>query len=372
MSAAGRIRELIEREGPIPFARFMDIALYEPACGYYAAGMARVGKAGDFVTSVSPGPAYGRVLAMVFESLCKALGDPETFTIVEQGANDATLAADVLAGAEPEFLKKIRYWIVEPLANLKDVQRSVLKSWQSQVTWFDSLADLPEWEGVHFSNELVDAMPFHIVVSTGGGWQELHVGLEGGGFGFVEKPLSPEAAREANHFPDRPAGYLTEVRPLGGEWICQVAAKLRKGFVLTMDYGFSEQDLLREDRNRGTFRAYKDHRMEEDVLSEPGEKDLTSHVDFSSLARHGRDAGLKPVGFCDQHHFLVAAAEPLLRKLEGARPGSEDFRTLQNLKTLLHPEAMGTRFHAFCMSAGFSTPPEIPAFRFGKTGFTRL
>ncbi len=377
MSAHGRIpltcQELIAREippdGSISFARFMELALYAPEVGYYSSGIQRVGVTGDFYTSVSVGSAMGAVLAGLYEEMWRVLGKPHQFLVVEQGANGGDLAADVLRAASPEFGKALCYAIVEPLTALKEIQMSRLKNWEA--IWFDSLQDLPDFEGVHFSNELVDAMPFHILCSTGDGWSEMCVRNGADGLAFVETPLGGSLAALTELLPQRPVGYLTEARPSAADWIEQVAKRLKRGFLLVLDYGLSREKLLREDRMRGTFASFRNHRRDDLVLEDPGQKDITAHVDFTSLAEAGQAAGLQACGFCDQHHFLVGAATSLLRKLDGQDLTEANSKFLRALKALMHPETMGTQFFAFCLSAGLSGQVSLSAFRDGGNGFKK-
>ncbi len=350
----------------------MEIALYAPEVGYYSSGLRRVGRSGDFYTSVSVGPALGTILAGLYEEMWTTLGRPHEFIIVEQGADEGNLAADVLASASPELLGSLRYAIVEPVAALKNIQKSRLTSWQSQTSWFESLEELPEFEGIHFSNELVDAMPFHLLCSTGAGWNELRVCCGKDGFEFVESDLPKDLIALSEHLPQRPAGYLTEVRPTAKAWIAQVAKRLKRGYLLVMDYGLTHEQLLQEDRVRGTFASFRAHRSDDRVLEDPGQKDLTAHVDFTALAEAGKEAGLMACGFCDQHHFLVGAATELLRSLDGQVPTEANAKFLRALKALMHPEVMGTQFFAFCMTAGLQNPVALSAFRDGANRFKKV
>lgn len=372
MTCPERIASEIPSGGSISFARFMELALYAPDVGYYSSGSRRVGRGGDFFTSVSVGSAFGKILAGLFEEMWSTLGKPSEFFVVEQGADEGNLAADVLAASSPGFRASMRYVIVEPVKRLGDVQKLRLVDHASVTTWYNSLDDLPDYEGVHFSNELVDAMPFHLLCSGGSGWNELRVGHSKDGFVFVEGCLPEHLVSLTTKLPQRPAGYLTEVRPAAQTWIAQVAKRLKRGYVLVMDYGLTREQLLHEDRVRGTFASFRSHRKDEHILEDPGQKDLTAHVDFTALAEAGQEAGLAGAGFCDQHHFLVGAATPLLKQLDGLPPTESNTRFLRELKSLMHPETMGTKFFAFCMSAGLANPKPLSAFREGVTGFHKM
>lgn len=340
ITAAEIIAREISSGGPISFARFMELALYAPGAGYYASGKSRVGKGGDFFTSASVGQAFGAALACKFREIWELFGRPDEFRIIEQGANDGRLAADVLEFAGRDFGGAIRYEILEPLGSLKRIQKETLAPFAGKVFWNPGPSAAP---GVFFCNELVDALPFHLLESNGSAWNELFVGMESPrAFSFVARPVSDGIAPP----PPRPSGYLAEVRPAAASWIRETAARLGAGYFFVIDYGYSDPG--ERERPRGTFAAYRNHRRDENLLEDPGEKDLTAHVDFSALEVAARDVGLVPCGFSDQGPFLARAAEPLLRELDG----QAGHKLLRGLTTLIHPGLMGASFKV----ATFRTP----------------
>lgn len=338
------------------FSRFMEIALYSEPAGYYAGGGQRVGKDGDFYTSVSTGPLFGSLLAGQFLEMYHALGSPRDFTIVEQGANDGRLAADVLSALEGTELDGVRMVLVEPFKPLRERQAQTLRG--HRVEWVLSASALGVFTGVHFSNELFDALPFEILRSSGEGWHAMRV-VEGNG-GFVFEP-SPDIFVD-DRLPLRPAGFLTETRPSQNPLLRAVSEKLLSGFLLAIDYGMSRRELLAPHRPEGTFACYSKHCRDSNPLDSPGSKDITAHVDFSALARCAVAHGFELRGFADQHHFLVGASAGLLSRLEGALPGSIEAKLLRSLKTLMHPESMGAQFKALLLAR------DVPQGR-GTSGF---
>lgn len=354
------IAEEIATHGPMPFARFMELALYHPAHGYYSGAKARVGRKGDFFTNVSVGSLYGRLLAVQFTEMWERIGRPSGFSIVEQGAHGGDFAADVL-DVLSRSSTAVTYRIVEPSASLAAQQRARLAKFGEKVRWYESLDALPPFTGVHFSNELPDAFPVHVVKWDGAAWCERCVSAKDERFVFVDAPLSSRAlATACEQIPQPlPPGYTTEVNLAAHEWIASVATKLTRGWVLAVDYGHERSDYYAPQRAEGTLSAYANHRREPDPLARPGEIDLTAHVDFTSLIESAEAAGMKCVGFTDQHHFMVGLG--VGHFADGANPG--DVRAFQ---TLMHPQMMGMAFKVVCFAKGMELSPALSGFRFAR------
>jgi SAM-dependent MidA family methyltransferase len=335
----------ISRSGPISFRDFMARALYDPQHGYYASGRARIGRNGDYITNVSVGPLFGKLLARQFLEMWELLGRPNPFDLVEQGANDGTLAADVV-GAIRRFAPEcpVRLSIVEPFDYWRMKQSA--RSFDSETRWFESADALPEFVGVHFSNELPDAFPVHLLHRTEDGWRERFVSSESDRLVFIDRELSSPGLRVyvAAHLPDMPVGTVTEVNLDARHWIKSVGRRLRAGFVLVIDYGVPRAEYYATHRTEGTLEAIADHRRESDPLARPGEIDLTAHVDFTSLAEAAKHAGLRVAGFTDQHHFLVGLSR--LHFAEGVQPDPSETRAFQ---TLSHPTMLGRAFKVLCL-----------------------
>ena len=359
------IRSEIVAGGPMPFRRFMELALYHPEFGYYASGHARIGRGGDFFTNVSVGPLFGRLLARQIAEMWSVLGAPGDFTIIEQGAASGDLAADVLGGLRgmfPECHEAVRYRIVEPFAKLEARQRERLGAFAGKVQWSRALEEIRVEACVHFSNELPDAFPVHVVNRTGGEWRERVVIEKDGRFVFADGPPPSGELREAcARIPGPlPEGYVTEVNLAACAWIREVAAVMQRGFVLAVDYGFPRLQYYSPDRIAGTLSAYANHRREPDPLARPGEIDLTAHVEFDGLIEAATAAGLRLEGFTDQHHFTVGL-------------GAEHFADGANAaerrayQTLMHPQFMGTAFMAAAFSKGTVSAAPLAGFRFART-----
>ncbi len=249
------IRDTIRRRGPVTFEWFMEQALYHPALGYYSSGRCAIGRRGDYFTNVSVGPLFGRLLGAQFVEMWESLGRPGDFVIVEQGAHHGDFARDVLGAVReraPDFFSTLRYRIIEPFPILRERQGVALRDFSEKVTWEKSLDDLEPFNGVHFSNELLDAMPVRLLSRTDAGWQERCVAESGDEFRFVLEPITDaELRRHLETIPHDLSGpYETEVNLAALKWIETLAQKLNRGYVLTVDYGSFARELLRARTNQ--------------------------------------------------------------------------------------------------------------------------
>ncbi len=338
--------ELSPPTPPLRFDAYMARALFDPTHGYYASGTARLGRSGDFYTSVTATRMFGRILAEHFATVWNDLGRPAGFTLVEQGANDGTFAADVLDALRerhPDLHATLHLHLIEPFADLRETQiRTLARHPTVPFTHHQSLDDLPPFTGVHFTNEYADALPVRVFERGTDAWTEWHVTTHADALTIA---LLPPTEADTTQLPaDAPPGYLAEFRPASSDWITSVAHKLQRGQILTVDYGFLRSELHAPWRTNGTLSCYRDHQRDDDPLADPGEKDLTAHVDFTTLIEAAEAAGLTVTSFTDQYHFLVQAARPLLLELETQPDTPQRTSDLCGFKTLLHPEIMGTQF----------------------------
>jgi SAM-dependent MidA family methyltransferase len=363
----------IVRTGPIPFARFMELALYHPQYGYYmrqfdGLDQERIGWSGDYYTSSDVHSILGGAIARQVRQMDEVLGCPHPFTIVEMGAGKGLLARDCLAAlhaVQDGFTSRLRYVLIERSPVMKDLQHQNLAPWFNKpglITWMDSLDRLaPQGvTGLFFSNELIDAFPVHRVQVKDGRTEELFVDYQNGRFVECVKPFSTAAiARYLQHLnTEWPEGYRTEVNLLAMDWIEQVSQRMDRGFVLTVDYGHTAQDLYGSDRKDGTFLCYFRQQANDDPLIRVGEQDMTAHVDFTSLAVVGETLGLQVTGFTNQMSFLMGlGVEKMIEKLE---PDSSEFRAAIHL---LKPNGMGSTFKVLVQHKGISCP-ELDGLKF--------
>jgi len=360
------IAETIRREGPVTFAWLMEQALYHPEHGYYSSGRCTIGRAGDYFTSVSVGPLFGQLLAAQFAEMWQAMGRPRDFAIVEQAAHGGEFACDVLEAArrnDSEFFRALRYEIIEPFPVLKARQKKMLAAFQDKVSWERSVADLAPFCGAHFSNELLDAMPIHLVKWTGTEWLERHVNEHNGALVFEDLRLSQPALAERLRkvaIP-LPPDYESEVSLATASWIETLSRKLIEGFVLTVDYGFSRDEYYSPHRARGTLRGYAKHEMVRSPLAQIGRADITAHVEWTTLAECAETCGLVVAGFTDQHHLITG----LLASETGRElVSSSDAKTKRALQTLLHPELLGRKFQCLILAKQIAQPSQLSGLRF--------
>jgi SAM-dependent MidA family methyltransferase len=370
---ANLIRDQIQKNGPVSFTWFMDQALYHPLYGYYSIERTRIGKAGDFFTNVSVGELFGEILADQFIELSDFLRTADDFRLVEQGAEDAQLAKDVLK-ALPRGPKSAgwEYRIVERFAKRIAQQSAHLGTGPIPVRWIPDLESQNSISGIVFCNELLDALPCHLVEHDGKEWFEIRVQDKGGIFDFVRSPIQDK--KLADHVASLPipsiTPYRTEVNLAALNWIRSAARALTRGFILIIDYGFPQAEYYSPARVEGTLTGYFRHRRQKDVLQRPGEIDITAHVDFTAVAQAALSAGCTLLGFTDQHHFMVGAAEQRLLEIELiANQGSmalDQQRFLREYKSLMHPHTMGLAFKYLLLGKGVSLTELPSGFKYGK------
>jgi SAM-dependent MidA family methyltransferase len=393
-----RIAAEISTCGAISCARFMELALYCPVYGYYEKEEDRIGRRGDYYTSVSVGGLFGELLAFQFaEWLAEdgmSGGANERVQLVEAGAHWGNLAGDILGWLRerrPALFGRLDYVIVEPSERRRQWQQRTLEGFGNQIQWVENLsafAPVPQSasgsaptgmdsrrpqrvQGIIFSNELLDALPVHRFGwdARQRRWFEWGVTLAGDELVWTRLPgdtqvqppnlsipaSDPADPTETLRRSDAPTlldvlpdGFTTEVCPAAVEWWRQAASALECGKLLTMDYGLVEEEWFAPERPEGTLRAYYQHRLNPDVLANPGAQDLTAHVNFSAIQDAGEAAGLKTERFLNQAQFLTGIAARIWEKPSGFGPWTPE-RTRQ-FKTLTHPEHLGRVFKVLVQS----------------------
>ncbi len=342
----------------------MELALYCPDCGYYETKR-DIGRRGDFYTSVSAGSLFGEMLAFQFAAWLEEMRSAERgLLIIEAGAHDGQLAKDILTWLQsnrPALFAQVEYTIIEPSIQRRRWQIETLAELKGKVSWHAHIPDLKNRKAasgnpqstVMFSNELLDAFPVHRFGwdARNKKWFEWGVAADGETFVWAKLENS-ELPSSILKLPSSllsvlPDGYIIETSPAAVKWWRDAAGSLARGKLLTIDYGLTGDEMFSPSRARGTLRAYFRHHAADDLLANPGEQDLTAHVNFSAIQKAGEDAGLTTEFFGSQAKFLT---ELVAKAAEANSLGNWGPRQARQFQTLTHPEHLGRAFRVLVQS----------------------
>jgi SAM-dependent MidA family methyltransferase len=350
LNASRALQHLIANEirrnsGWISFARYMEMALYTPELGYYSGGSTKLGKDGDFTTAPEITPLFGNALAHVLADLMNQTA-PQ---ILEFGAGSGKLARDILSELAHIGVPVHRYLIVEVSGELRARQQAMLRDFP-QVSWMDTLP--ASFSGVVVGNEVLDAMPVHLVVKTAQGWKERGVGLSDKNFVFRDHPCDTSLIAQIPDADELQVGYVTEAHPIASGFMRSLAAMLNTGFLDTgrggaavlIDYGFPAHEYYLDQRAQGTLMCHYRHHAHPDPFYMPGLQDITAHVDFTEMAIVAANSGMEILGYTSQAAFLLDAGigDLLLR----TPPTDQKRFLLQSnaVQKLISPAEMGELF----------------------------
>lgn len=364
-TAANRLTEIIRQQistrGPMPFVEFMAQALYHPEHGYYMVPRQRIGKQGDFFTSSSVHALFGQLVARQLVQMWQLL-DGGAFCLVEQGPGEGHFALDILttlAAEAPDLYRQLDYVLLEVSEDNRQRQQALLHEHASRVRWtdFDSLAEI---QGCFLSNELLDAFPVRLLEKHQGVLREIYVDLDAAG-NFSESRHPPQDDAVDRHLAwlgiEPVEGQRFEVNLAAVDWMRRVAGSLKRGFILTIDYGYPADELYAPFRKDGTLMCYRKHRADENPLLDVGEKDITAHVDFSALQKAGDEAGLETLCCLEQYRFLLGLGfVEALMELQAKTTDEQQARALRlGLKNLIMPEGgMGETFKVLIQGKGMA------------------
>ncbi|MFM2313047.1 MAG: hypothetical protein RLZZ04_2323 [Cyanobacteriota bacterium] len=351
----------------ITFAQYMALALYHQQYGYYL-DRVRIGSQGDFFTSASLGQDFGQLLAIQLREMWQNLGCPDPFWVVEMGAGNGELAQDILhywqTTEHQAFIQAVKYIIIERSPSLVKQQQERLQAFANSGTdsgtdsginfdlrwqdWWDLPAE--SIEGCFFSNELVDAFPVHLVQKDQQELKEVYLGVQGGELTEIVARLSTE--KVTDYFKligidllhqQYPQGYRTEVNLQGVDWLKTLATKLKRGYVLTIDYGYSAEKYYRPSRSQGTLQCFYQHRRHNNPYANLGYQDITAHVNFTALELYGELSNLHKIGFTQQGLFLMALGigDRLNELSSGKFSVPEIFKRRDALHQLIDPTGLG-------------------------------
>jgi len=357
----------IEENGPIPFSQFMEWCLYHPEYGYYSSKRTKIGKEGDYYTSPCVHPLFGHLIAKQLFQMAVILGG-ETFDVIEMGGGRGFLCEDILdwfRKKAPAFYDRLRYHLFETAHHFLKEQRERFSEQEKEgkVSWVNPEAfekGEVQIQGCFVSNELVDAFPVHRVVLDHGNLKEIYVTQQNGR--FEERWGEPSDPRIVDYIRSMEIsleeGQKAELNLKALDWMENVGRLLKKGFVLTIDYGYLAKELYDPHRSEGTLLCYHQHRTSEDPYERLGEQDITSHVNFTSLIRKGEEAGLRFTGLVPQYQFLMGVG--ILQEMEslaGEFSEIDGLRLRLSLKHLIEPEAgMGEVFKVLIQHKGIDKP----------------
>lgn len=343
-----RIRAAIESQGGwLSFARYMELALYTPGLGYYSGGASKFGAAGDFVTAPEISPLFGRVLARQLTEVLHQCGGG----ILELGAGTGKLAAQLL-GELGSLGLGAPYSILELSGELRTRQQETLRG--REVSWLDALPG--NFTGVIFGNEVLDALPVHLIRWTETGPLERGVVWHDSKFQWRDQPIADASLVKRAQALDLPPGYVSEINLAAPALVAELGRRLAAGMLLFIDYGFGRSEYYHPQRHMGTLRAHYRHHALDDPFFLPGLTDLTAHVDFTAIAEAGLDAHLDLLGYTSQAHFLLNGG---LTDLLAETPPGDAARYLQQTtaaQKLVSPAEMGELFKVIALGRGVNAP----------------
>ena len=355
-----KIRQAIQSEnGSISFARFMEMALYEPGLGYYSAGLAKFGSEGDFVTAPEISPLFGRCFARQIKQVFNKLDHERT--ILEFGAGSGRFACDILQELESLHALPDAYLILEVSADLRDRQQQLitkeLPHLIDKVKWLDRLPE-EKISGVILTNEVLDALPVERFQIVDDHVKQQRVVFENDEFQFVTTdppdPLKQALETIQQELPD---GYAGEVNLTLLAWFKGLSDSLQTGVIFCVDYGCSHNDYYHPDRIRGTLICHYRHRAHDDPFVYIGLQDLSASVNFTAVAEAGFESGLSIEGYTTQAHFLLGCGlVDLLENTDNDKSSDQYLRSSQQVKALTLPGEMGERFKVIALTKEFDEP----------------
>lgn len=353
--------EIQQAGGAIPFARFMELALYAPELGYYSAGKHKFGIDGDFVTAPELGPVFARCMAHQCAQILSAIPNGQ---ILEVGAGSGVFAVQLLLELDRLEKPPAQYLILEISTALRARQRALITEMAphllKRVHWIDKLPTTG-FRGVVFGNELLDAMPVDLFYIESDGIAQRQVGWEENHFVW-RTVRANDALRDRVMAFGLPTGYSSEVGFAAEGWVRSVADILEQGIVLLVDYGFPRSEFYHPQRSAGTLMCHYHHRAHNDPLQFVGLQDITAHIDFSAIARAGTESGLNLLGYAPQGMFLLGCGLEDIATRINQSDARAQLQFSNEVKKLTLPHEMGELFKVIAFGRGIDTP--LDAFRF--------
>ena len=351
---AALIRDDIAAHGGwIPFARYMELVLYAPGMGYYTAGARKLGREGDFITAPEMTPLFGQTLARQAAEVLESGLDQ----ILEIGAGSGALAAAMLAELEHMDRLPRNYYILEVSPDLRERERDLLAlkvpHLLERVIWLNRLPTL--YAGLIIANEVLDAMPVHVVRAGSSTLEEGGVALQDGTFAWAWRPAGADLVSAAAAL-QLPEGYQTEIQLVARGFVRTLAQSMARGVILLVDYGFPAHEYYHAQRSEGTLMCHYRHRAHADPFFLPGLQDITSHIDFSAMARAGEEAGLELLGYTGQAQFLVNCGITDIMLRTPPENAAAYLPQAAAAQALLSPSEMGELFKVIAFGKEYAAP----------------
>ena len=355
---AERIAEAIVNGGDwMPFPRFMEMALYAPGFGYYAAGARKFGAEGDFVTAPEVSPMFARCLALQARQVLEATGG----VILELGPGSGVLAADLFAELASQGAAPQSYLLLEPSPDLRERQQRLIAerhpAHRDRFTWITELP--PKLRGFVIANEVLDVVPCALVLRHDGEYVERGVSVSEAGFAWEDRPMAPAAdlkRRAEAVFPTGTFDYLSEINLAAEGLVRTIAGSLEAGVAIFIDYGFPEREYYHPQRSTGTLRCHYRHRFHGDPFFLPGLQDITAHVDFTAMARAAEAAGADVLGFTTQAYFLISCGLAVMVSSTDPTMTLSRLKSTSAVHRLISPAEMGELFKVLAIGRGFDAP----------------
>jgi SAM-dependent MidA family methyltransferase len=349
------IRHDIElQDGWIPFSRYMELALYAPGLGYYSAGASKFGSAGDFTTAPELSPLFGRTLARQLAEIMSA----STPHILELGAGSGKLALDMLTELERLHQLPESYCILEVSADLRERQHELLQKQLphliDRIQWLDALPE--KISGVVIGNEVLDALPVHLLLWSNANILERGVAYHEGQFAWSDKQLETAALLELAQQISVPDYYLSEISLNARGLVGSLCQRVEKGALLFIDYGFGAREYYHPQRSSGTLMCHYRHHAHDNPFFLPGLQDITAHVDFTAIAESAIDHGAHLLGYTSQAHFLINGG--ITNLIQEVSPDNlrEYLPLSAQIQKLTSPTEMGELFKVIALGKGFDAP----------------
>jgi SAM-dependent MidA family methyltransferase len=347
-----KIEQEIRERGPIPFSRYMEMCLYDPAFGYYSRNAIQFGKAGDFYTSSDVHAVFGRLLARQFDEMWRALGSPEQIVVKELGPGRGLFAQDVLDWSEKRFtgfFHALQYVLDERSPSLRErIQIILSRHLETGKAVVESGSGVAA-PNIVFANEFFDALPVEVLSSEG----SLRIDCHDGRLIETWAPASPDELEFLDRYSIHPEVGERVEAPLQSQTQMRALAGIERGFAVVIDYGYTRQEQL-AGRHRGTLKAIRQHAVSATPYEAPGEQDITADVNFTALTAVAQQQGMNPQPLITQSQFLlgIGEANEFADAFEECRLPQERARVALQLKHLVTPAGMGESFHVLVASKG--------------------